>query len=498
MLKLRGQYRSNTKRFIFFVKESNLILFILLLPLQSINAQSKISELEILFSNQLKTNYLATIESKSKKLHPSINEKAKNALLRLKRQELKIAKELLKVDSISAQQYLAGIEENYSQLNLSDSDHSFDGYNPDFDTISCSFLFLEKLPAASGSTSLGMAHLESAKAQVDKLKTAFSRSSYVQNFMKERKDILRQYLKTHTVEKYLKRFNKEIYYYSQQLQSFRDVLKDKSKVERKVLNYLTQQKSFQQFMSKHSMLASLFRMPDTEEASSIELFLPGLQTRSQVSELIQQSLGAAGPNANQQFNSNIQSAQSQLSQLKDKMQKFGGGSSEAEMPEGFVPNNQKTKSFWKRLQYGTNIQSQRASGFFPVTSDIGLSVGYKLNDKSLIGFGTSYKLGWGRSIQNMRITHQGVGLRTFVDWKLKKSLWVSGGYEMNYRTQITEINQLRDYSSWQRSGLLGVSKQIPIKTRFFKNSKIMLLWDFLSYNQRPRTQPLLVRIGYNF
>lgn len=287
MLKLRGQYRSNTKRFIFFVKESNLIFFILLLPLQSINAQSNISELEILFSNQLKTNYLATIESKSKKLHPSINEKAKNALLRLKRQELKIAKELLKVDSTTAQQYLADIEENYSQLNLSDSDHSFVGYNPDVDTISCSFLFLEKLPAAPGSTSLGMAHLESAKAQVDKLKTAFSRSSYVQNFMKERKDILKQHLKTHTVEKYLKRFNKEIYYYSQQLQSFRDVLKDKSKIERKVLNFLTQQKSFQQFMSKHSMLASLFRMPDLEGTSAIDQSLPGLQTRSQVADLIQ-------------------------------------------------------------------------------------------------------------------------------------------------------------------------------------------------------------------
>lgn len=444
------------------------------------------------------SKYIYIAQSKSKKLQSSIDAKTENALLRLKRQELKIAKELLKVDSTTAQQYLAGIEENYSQLNLSDSDHPIVGYNPDVDTISCSFLFLEKLPAVPGSTSSGLAQLESAKAQVVKLKTALSRSSYVQNFMKERKDILKQHLKTHTVEKYLKRFNKEIYYYSQKLQSFRDVLKDKSKVERKVLNFLTQQKSFQQFMSKHSMLASLFRMPDAEEASSIELFLPGLQTRSQVSELIQQRLGAAGPNANQQLNSNIQSAQSQLSQLKEKMAKLGGGNSEAETPEGFIPNNQKTKSVWKRLQYGTNIQSQRARGLFPVTSDIGLSVGYKLNDKSLIGFGTSYKLGWGRSIQNMRITHEWVGLRTFVDWKLKKSYWVSGGFEMNYRTQITDINQLRDYANWQPSGLLGVSKQIPIKTRFFKNSKIMLLWDFLSNNQRPRTQPLLVRIGYNF
>jgi hypothetical protein len=194
----------------------------------------------------------------------------------------------------------------------------------------------------------------------------------------------------------------------------------------------------------------------------------------------------------------MQSAQSQLAQLKDKMQKLGAGSSDAEMPEGFTPNSQKTKSFWQRLQYGTNIQSQRASGVFPVTSDIGLSAGYKLNDKSIIGVGTSYKLGWGRSIQNMRITHQGVGLRGFLDWKIKKSIWISGGYEMNYRSQISDFTQLQDYSQWQRSGLIGLSKTIPIKTKFFKNSKVLLLWDFLSYEQRPRTQPIIFRVGYNF
>lgn len=97
----------------------------------------------------------------------------------------------------------------------------------------------------------------------------------------------------------------------------------------------------------------------------------------------------------------------------------------------------------------------------------------------------------------MRITHQGVGLRGFLDWKIKKSIWISGGYEMNYRSLITDFTQLQDYSQWQRSGLIGLSKSIPIKTKFFKNSKVLLLWDFLSYEQQPRTQPLFMRLAYN-
>ncbi|MBL0267857.1 MAG: hypothetical protein IPP99_04060 [Chitinophagaceae bacterium] len=124
---------------------------------------------------------------------------------------------------------------------------------------------------------------------------------------------------------------------------------------------------------------------------------------------------------------NLQAAQSQLNDLKSKILKAGGGSSDAEMPEGFKPNNQKTKSFLQRLEYGANVQTQRATNYFPVTSDLGLSLGYKLNDKSVIGIGASYKLGLGRGWNNISVSHQGVGIRSYVDWKIKGSFWISGG-----------------------------------------------------------------------
>jgi hypothetical protein len=119
--------------------------------------------------------------------------------------------------------------------------------------------------------------------------------------------------------------------------------------------------------------------------------LAGLQTRAQVNTLIQNQVAAGGPGAQQQFSQNLQSAQSQLQQLKDKINKWGGESSDDIMPEGFKPNNQKTKSFFQRLEFGTDFQAQRAQYMFPITTDIGLSVGYKLNDKSIIGVGASYK-----------------------------------------------------------------------------------------------------------
>ena len=194
----------------------------------------------------------------------------------------------------------------------------------------------------------------------------------------------------------------------------------------------------------------------------------------------------------------MQAAQSQLSELKNKIAKLGSGSSDMEMPEGFKPNNQKTKSFFKRLELGTNIQSQKANGYFPTTSDLGVSLGYKLNDKSIIGIGGSYKMGWGQNIRHINITHQGAGIRSFVDYKIKGSFWLSGGYEMNYRSEFKSIEQLKSLNGWQQSGLIGISKVISLKTKFFKKTKLMLAWDFLSSQQVPNTQPVVFRVGYNF
>jgi hypothetical protein len=251
-------------------------------------------------------------------------------------------------------------------------------------------------------------------------------------------------------------------------------------------------------MRRNSILASLFRVPVDPNDPNYAASLVGLQTRAQVNNLIQQQIASGGPGAQQQFQQNIQVAQAQLTELKNKISQWGGSSSDDVMPEGFRKNDQKTKSFLKRLEYEANIQSQKANYYFPVTSDLGLSVGYKLNDKSIIGIGASYKIGWGTGWRNIQISHQGAGIRSFIDWKLKGSLWLSGGYEQNYRSQLNDFVQLRNQSSWQQSGLIGLSKTVQLKTKLFKKSSVRLLWDFLSYQQSPRTHAFLFRVGYNF
>ena len=154
-----------------------------------------------------------------------------------------------------------------------------------------------------------------------------------------------------------------------------------------------------------------------------------------------------------------------------------------------------------------NIQSVKNNKILPTTSDIALTVGYKLNDKSTVGVGLAYKMGWGNGWNDIKLSTQGYGYRTFVDvklftnttvgfGKLFKNLWISGGYELNYISELenktNEITKV-DYKAWQESALMGLSKKYNAGK---KKAQVQLLYNFLYQKSNPQQQPLIFRVGW--
>ena len=439
--------------------------------------------------------FAASVAEKSRKLEDKLVSKSSKVLDKLQKQEVKIYRKLLSTkDSLQAKLALGEIKGKYASLKEKLKNPGIlakaKQYIPQLDSLGTSLKFLDQNGAGG--------KVKDALGKVSSLQDKFEQAEDIKKFIKERRELLKRQVENLGMVKELKKINKEIYYYAAQVKEYKDILKDPKKIEKKALELLSKTKVFQDFMRKNSMLASLFRLPGGDPNDpGAQASLAGLQTRAQVNGLIQQQIAAGGPNAAQQLQQNLQAAQSQLTELKNKIIKAGGDNSDGEMPD-FQPNDQKTKSFLKRLEYGTNFQTQKATSFFPTTSDIGLSVGYKVSGKIVFGFGGTYKLGWGRGWNNIRISHQGVGIRSYADIKLKGSFWISGGYEQHYRSDFSEFDQLRNRSAWQQSGLVGISKVVSMKTKLFKKTKMMLLWDFLSYRQMPVTQPMVFRIGYDF
>ncbi|HEX6431628.1 MAG TPA: hypothetical protein VF008_28250 [Niastella sp.] len=461
----------------------------------------------------LPSSYFNKIQNKYAGLEDRLTQKTDKLLQRLFRREKKMQRKLAKVDSAGAQQLFGNSEKQYADLNAkmkSAGDKvtgSNGAYIPMVDSVKTSLSFLSQNSSLVSQSKDLQDKAKGSLGQVNQLQSKLKQSDDVKAFVQQRKQQIKESLSKYSkLPKGLSNdfagFSKDAYYYSAQVKEYKEMLNNPDKMIEKGLSLLNKLPAFTQFMKQHSELASLFRLPDNYGTPQS---LAGLQTRSQVQQQIQTQLASAGPNAQQYLQQNMQAAQAQLNTLKDKLNKLGGsggGGVDMDIPD-FKPNTQRTKSFWQRLEYGTNFQTAK-NNFFPTTTDMGLSVGYKLNDKNTVGVGASYKMGWGQDIKHIAITHQGIGLRSYMDMKIKGSFYASGGFEYNYQPvntdslSSTSSMHWNEISSWQKSGLVGISKVVSVKSKFFKKTKLQLMWDFLSYQQLPRTQPVKFRVGYNF
>ena len=117
-----------------------------------------------------------------------------------------------------------------------------------------------------------------------------------------------------------------------------------------------------------------------------------------------------------------------------------------------------------------------------------------------VGLGTVYKLGLGSGINNIKLSFAGIGLRSFVDWKLKGNFFINGGFEYNYNAAFKSFRDLPSINSgavslWKPAALIGINKKYNLGK---VKGNVMLLYDFLAKQKAPQTQSLIFRFGYNF
>lgn len=425
------------------------------------------------------------ISEKSQSLEQKLNRQTQRYLARLATQEKKMRRKLWSKDSVAARAIFGDIDARYQTLKQ--DNNILPSYNGHIDSLQTALRFMQHQLSIDPKYTSAVDNLGQLQSQLD-------HTEKVKSFLKERQQFLRDQLQQTGLAKEFRKFQQQVYYYREQVDEYRRMLEDPSMLEAKLLQLANKIPAFKEFFSKHSLLAAMFPQPGDPAASLVQL--AGLQTRASIQQMLEQRFGT-GAGILPVMQQNIQQAQSQLQQLKDRVNKLGQNGSDLDMP-GFRPNNQKAKTFWNRIELGANMQSIKANSYFPVTSDIALMAGYKLNDRSTAGIGVSYKLGWGQNIRNIRLTHEGIGFRSFIDLKLKGSFYASGGFEYNYQKPFNSMQQLEELHSWQQSGLIGVSKIVSVQSKFFKKTKLQLLWDFLSYEQAPRGQPLKFRVGYSF
>jgi hypothetical protein len=453
-------------------------------------------------SGYLSPNYLEQVSNKLSSVDKKISKQTLKALKKFEKLEAQLRKKLPTKDSAIAKDVFDYNAKKIQELtaefkNMPDKAITkFTGeYNAYLDTLKTSFKFLrQKGQEVINQSKKVTDKLSDATSKLNILEGKMLKAEEIKKYFKERKQRLRQQFEQLGFTREFKKIDKIAFYYNEYLKEYKDLLKDKKRLEKKAMSLLCSTPLFKNFVEKNSLLASLFQLPNT--AGSITTLasgaLVGIQSRASVQQIMQNNIATGGPNAIVQVRQQIQAGQVALGKLKDKIANYG--SADAEIPS-FKPNTEKTKRFLKRLEYGANIQFGRANNYLPNGSDVAVSLGYKLNTNVATGISFAYKLGLGTGWNNIQLSSEGVGLRSYIDWKLKGKFYISGGYEQNYNRSFKNIEQLKTYSAWQNSGLIGISKKLHLKGD--KNVKTSLLFDIL-YNQHvPITQPFIFRTSFN-
>lgn len=297
--------------------------------------------------DSITTKTIGKIEKKYRSLTDKLVRNSAKTLRRLQRKEAQLQKKLASRDSSATKQLFAQSRQQYDKLLKLTGDTSknlvstFRDYIPNLDSLQTTFAFLQQRGIMiPGIPSEKLAQLQSASTQITQLQKQLQSATDIKEFIRQRKQQLQAEFDKLGLIKELKAFKKEAFYYQAQINEYKQLLSDPDKLIDKALSLARNVPAFRDFMSRNSLLARLFPMPNGYGTAQA---LQGLQTRAAVQQQITQQVGTS-VNPQQYVQQQVSQAQSQLNALKDKINKAGGGSSDLEIPD-FKPNTQRTKSF---------------------------------------------------------------------------------------------------------------------------------------------------------
>jgi hypothetical protein len=195
----------------------------------------------------LPASYLQKIDRTTARLNDQLTRKTEKYLQRLLRQEERLQRKMVKVDSTAAvlfepsnQQYKTFIH-NLHHDSLATASGAGGEYLPYIDSLQGSLLFLQQnktwLPAAQ------QLQIDNSHQQWQRLQANLQQSDVIKAYVRQRRDFIQQFLKKYSqlppgIDREYRQLCKEVYYYQQQVQHYKDLLNDPARWQQQGLALL--------------------------------------------------------------------------------------------------------------------------------------------------------------------------------------------------------------------------------------------------------------------
>lgn len=318
------------------------------------------------------------------------------------------------------------------------------------------------------------------------------RIAILKKMIRERKrELVNALLKVGAKSKYLEKIQRETYYYSEKIKNYELLFSDEKGIEERLSMILTTIPAFQKFCVTNSSLSKLFPL-STGDAYVND---PNLQSRQTIVDLLEQKMGGSKGVLQSQGAPYGNELNQKMRELKSKASNITGVNGDTEFPS-FKPNSQRTKTFLQRLEYGFDFQLAKTNRSLPGGANLGITVAYRINDKSEIGLGLSNRI-YLLFSPKVKIQINGIGVRSFLNWKLKKNISIYGGFEESI-ISIRSSDGMNSHQKWSPAVLTGIQKKVGFGKGLVKSAKLQLLYDWMHTNRNSNNSQVVVRMGYSF
>ena len=200
--------------------------------------------------------FAGTVSDKADEAANTISKQTDKYLTRLQKEEAKLYKKLYKIDSIAANNIFSQSQQRYEQLKNKVKDkagkiRTGDGrYLPWLDTMNTALKFLEEQNPIAGKVAGAGKDIKAAMGKVKEFERQLKEAENIKELIKQRKEYLNQALKKYNLGNALKKYNKEAWYYAQQVNEIKELWNDPSKIEAKAIGLLRKIPAFEKFFSQ--------------------------------------------------------------------------------------------------------------------------------------------------------------------------------------------------------------------------------------------------------
>lgn len=341
------------------------------------------------------------------------------------------------------------------------------------------------------------------KVHLNELSQNDAYAKYVDSKIKERTDFLGKF---HTTKGKkipgLTSIRKQGYYATQKMKAYKDMASAPSMAEAKALEYLRGKEGFEESLTNRTGGSSL------NELSLDELEKRGFQTKRKTQQFVQKRLGNKLQVAQQEIGKAVKSYTKKIEEARSKKNSIKQtrsdlkGLKHIDEPD-FRINPVRALPFSKRIEQQFNWQIARATaGGQPAILTASYMAGFRQTHRWSYGAGLATSFGLGNSWNNVRISFQGLGVRSYTAWQWQYGIGFYAGYERMYkRTNFIgdgEVGrdelQLSPHNNKQyaEAVLIGLTKTYNINNSF--KGSVQLLYD-IWWKEKGLRSPVVLRFA---